>query len=135
MAVRQALGAGRGRLAREILTETTVLSFVGGVGGVLLAVVSLRVAGSLGIDALPLGADIVFDSRTGLAAILASVTVGVGIGLPILWLHLRGSTNLSLQTETREATTSHAVQRLRHALIVTQIAAACVLLYGAGLPG
>jgi predicted permease len=42
MAVRQALGAGRGRLACEILTETTVLSFVGGVGGVLLAVIGLR---------------------------------------------------------------------------------------------
>jgi predicted permease len=135
MAVRQALGAGRGRLAREILTETTVLSFVGGLGGVLLAIVSLRVAVSLGIDALPLGADIVFDSRAGLAAILASVAVGIGIGLPILWLHLRGSTNLSLQTETRGATTSPAIQRLRHGLIVTQIAAACVLLYGAGLLG
>jgi predicted permease len=135
MAVRQALGAGRGRLARVILTETTVLSLVGGVGGVLLAVIGLRLAVSLGIDALPLGADIVFDSRTGLTAVLASVTVGVGIGLPILWLHLRGSTNLSLQTETRGATTSHAVQRLRHGLIVTQIAAACVLLYGAGLLG
>jgi ABC-type antimicrobial peptide transport system permease subunit len=91
MAVRQALGAGRRRLAREILTETTVLSFVGGVGGVLLAVTGIRLSVSLGIDALPLGADIVFDSRTGLAAILASVAVGVGIGLPILWLHLRGS--------------------------------------------
>src|SRR6266496_762098 len=61
MAVRQALGAGRGRLAREILTETTVLSFVGGVGGVLLAVAGIRLAAPLGIDALPLGADIVFD--------------------------------------------------------------------------
>src|SRR6058998_1631101 len=98
------------RRAREILTETTVLSFVGGVGGVLLAIAGIRLAVSLGIDALPLGADTVFDSRTGLAAILASVTVGLGIGLPILWLHLRGSTNLSLQTETRGATTSHAAQ-------------------------
>jgi predicted permease len=133
MAVRQALGAGRGRLAHVALTETTLLSFVGGVGGVLLAVIGLRLAATLGIDALPLGADIVFDSRTGLAAILASVTVGVSIGLPILWLHLRGATNRSLQTETRGATTTCAVQRLRHSLIVTQIAAACVLLYGAGL--
>jgi predicted permease len=133
MAVRQALGARRGRLAREILTETTLLSFLGGVGGVLLAVIGLRVAVSLGIDALPLGVDIGFDRRTGLAAILASVAVGVGIGLPILWLHLYGPTNLRLQTETRGATTSHTVQRLRHSLIVAQIAAACVLLYGAGL--
>jgi predicted permease len=135
MAVRQALGAGHGRLAREILTETTVLSFIGGVGGVLLAVIGLRLAASLGIDALPLGTEVAFDRRAGLAAVLASVTVGLGIGLPILWLHLRGSTNLSLQTETRGATTSHAVQRLRHGLIMTQIAAACVLLYGAGLLG
>jgi len=135
MAVRQALGAGRGRLAREILTETTVLSLLGGVGGVLLAVAGLRLATSLGLEALPLGTDIVFDDRLGLMAVLASVAVGIGLGLPILWLHFRGATNLSLQTETRGATTSQAVQRLRHSLIVTQIAAACVLLYGAGLLG
>ena len=133
MAVRQALGAGRVRLAREVLTETTVLSFVGGVGGVLLAVIGLRLAVSLGIDALPLGEDVDFDRHTGLAAVLASVVVGIGIGLPIVWLHLGGTTNPSLQTQTHGATTSHAAQRLRHGLIVTQIAAACVLLYGAGL--
>lgn len=135
MVVRQALGARRGRLVGEILTETIVLSFVGGVGGVLLAIVGLRLAESLGIDALPLGSNIAFDSRTGLMAVLASVTVGIGIGLPALWLHLHDATNLTLQTETRGATTSHSVQRLRHSLIATQIAAACVLLYGAGLLG
>src|SRR6185436_20011611 len=97
IAVRQALGARRGRLASEILTETTALSFVGGVGGVLLAVVGLRLAESLGIDALPLGGDIAFDSRTGLMAVFASVAVGIGIGLPILWLHLHDATNLSLR--------------------------------------
>jgi predicted permease len=135
IAVRQALGARHARLAGEILTETTMLSFVGGVGGVLLAVVGLRLAVSLGIEALPLGADITFDSRTGLMAVIASVTVGIGIGLPIVWLHLRDATNLSLRIETRGATTSHSVQRLRHCLIATEIAAACVLLYGAGLLG
>jgi predicted permease len=135
MAVRWALGAGRRKLAREILTETTMLALIGGVAGVLLAVAGVRLALSLGADALPLGTDIAFDLRTALAAILIAITFGVGIGLPILWLHLRGSTNLSLQSETRGATANRTVQRLRHGLILTQIAVACVLLYGAGLLG
>ena len=133
MAVRQALGAGRGRLTREILTETTLLSLAGGVVGVLLAAAGLRLASSLGIDALPLGTEVAFDLRAALVAVSVSLAVGFGLGLPIAWSHLHGSAQLSLGSETRGATAGPAMQRLRHTLIVTQIAFACVLLYGAGL--
>lgn len=135
MAVRLALGAGRVRLAREVLTESTLLSLAGGLGGVLLAVAGMRLAMSLGLDALPLGMDIMFDVRAGVVAVLVSLGLGGAIGLPIVWLHLRGSTELSRQSESRGATSNPAVQRLRQGLIVTQIAVACVLLYGAGLLG
>jgi predicted permease len=135
MAVRQVLGAGRGTLAKGILIETTMLSLAGGAGGVLLAGAGIRLAMSLGLEALPLGADITFDGRAAWVAMLVSLALGVGIGLPILWLHLRGATYLSLQSESRGATGNVTVQRMRHGLIVTQIAVACVLLYGAGLLG
>jgi len=133
MAVRPALGAGRGRLMREILTETTLLSLAGGGGGVLLAAAGLRLASSLGIDALPLGTEVAFDLRAALVAVSASLAVGFGLGLPIAGSHLHGSARLSLGNETLGATDGPAMQRMRHTLIVTQIAFACVLLYGAGL--
>jgi predicted permease len=135
IAVRQALGASRGRLAQQILTETTLLSLAGGAGGVLLAIAGIRLAQSFGLDLLPLGADITFDARAALVAVLGSIALGACIGLPTFWLHLRGSTTLSMQSESRGATISRKVQRLRHGLIVTQIAVAGVLLYGAGLLG
>ncbi len=135
MAVRLALGAGRGNVAREVLTETALLALAGGAAGVVLAVVSLRVALFLGADALPLGTEIFLGSRAAVLAILISIALGIGIALPILWLHLCGSTHPSLQTETRGATSNPAMHRLRHGLIVTQIAVASVLLYGAGVLG
>jgi predicted permease len=75
------------------------------------------------------------DSRVAGLAMLASVTVGIITALPILWSQLGGSSEIRLQTETRGATTHPSVRRLRHALVVTQIAIAFVLLCGAGSLG
>jgi predicted permease len=135
MAVRLTLGAGRAQLARGVLVETTTLSLIGGVLGVVLACVGIRLALSLGADALPLGADIVFNLRTAVGATLVSIAIGAAIGLPVLWLNPRGATSTQLTSESRAATTSRSIQRVRHGLIVTQIAVACVLLYGAGVLG
>jgi hypothetical protein len=66
---------------------------------------------------------------------LVSVTVGIITALPILWSQLGGPKEIRLQTETRGAATHPSVQRLRHALVVTQIAIAFVLLCGAGSLG
>ncbi len=135
MAIRQALGASRLLLARGILVETIMLALSGGILGVLLAIGGIRLALTLGADALPLGADIAFDSRTAMVSILVSVAIGISIALPIIWYHLHGSTTASLSSESRGATTNRSVQNLRRGLIVTQIAMACVLLHGSGLLG
>ena len=134
-AVRQALGAGRWHIARTILTETMMLSLAGGVLGIVLTVLGLRLILLLGTDRLPLGAEIAFDSRVAVVSILTSIAVGICIALPIIWLNLRGTTNAQLQSETRGGTSSRSVQHLRNSLIVCQIAVAFVLLCGAGLLG
>ena len=110
-----------------------MLALCGGVLGVLLAICGIRLALTLGADALPLGADIAFDGRTATASILGAIVLGVCIALPIVWFHLRGSTNVNLRGESRGATANRRVRILHHGLIVSQIALACVLLYGSGL--
>jgi predicted permease len=133
IAVRHALGASQWHIARTILAETILLSLGGGVIGVLLAFFGIRLAGLLGANTLPLWADMTFDVRLANISILASIAVGVGLAIPIIWLNLRDTTNICLQSETRGGTTSRSVQHLRHSFIVTQIAIAFLLLCGAGL--
>lgn len=133
IAVRHALGASQWHIARTILAETILLSLGGGVIGVLLAFFGIRLAGLLGANTLPLWADMALDVRLAIVSILTSIAVGVGLAIPVIWLSLRDTTNVCLQSETRGGTTSRSVQHLRHSFIVTQIAIAFLLLCGAGL--
>jgi len=132
-AVRQALGAGRWHVARNLLLETVLLAFTGGVIGLAVGAVGIRLLAVLGIDQLPLGANVAMTGRVVLITLVASAFVGIALALPMMWFNLRGQLALVLQTESRGGTVSHAVQRLRHAFIVGQVALAFVLLVGAGL--
>jgi predicted permease len=134
-AVRQALGAGRRHVARDLLSETLVLAFTGGVLGIASGAVGIRLLAVLGTDRLPLGADVAFTGRVAFAALTASVIAGIVLALPVLGFNLRGRLALVLQTESRGGTVSRAAQRVRHAFIVGQVALAFVLLAGAGLLG
>ncbi len=133
IAIREALGASRWAIARSVLVETTMLSLAGGALGVWTAVAGIRLVRALGATQLPLGADITFDHRIAAASIVASLVVGIGIALPIMAIQRRISPQLCLQSETRGATASRSVQRIRQTFIVAQIAMAFVLLCGAGL--
>ena len=134
-AIREALGASRWNIGRSVLVETTILSLAGGALGVWIAVAGIRLMRSLGVTQLPLGADISFDHRIAAASIVASLVVGVCISLPIIAMTRRVSPQLCLQSETRGATVSRSVQRLRQTFIIAQIAIAFVLLCGASLLG
>ena len=133
IAVRKALGAGRGHLACQVLIETLMLSLGGGVVGVLLGVLGLRLIEQLGTGMLPLGANISFDGRIAIASIIASVAVCAGIAIPLIWINQRDTSNVSLNSETRGGTSSRSVQRVRHTFVVAQIAIAFILLCGASL--
>jgi len=134
VAVRQALGASRTHLVSEVIVETTQITLLGGLLGLVVAAGGIRLLAVLGANRLPLGAQIAFDGRLALAALLAAIAMGIAIAMPIIWLHFRGSGN-PLQSETRGATNGLAAQALRQAFVVAQIALAFVLLAGAGLLG
>lgn len=134
-AIRAALGGSRWNIASTILLESVLLSFGGGAFGLLVAFGGVRLVRMLGATMLPLGGGVEFDQRIAVVAIVASIVVGICIALPIIWINLRSTPQLDLQSESRGGTVSRSVQRLRHTFIVAQIALAFVLLCGAGLLG
>lgn len=135
LAVRQALGASRRHVAREVMVETLVLALAGGALGLAVGWAGIQLLASLGTEQLPLGATVEFDVRVASVALLGAGLVGVALALPIIWFNLRGNLAPVLQAETRGGTVSRAAQQMRHAFIVAQVALAFVLLSGAGLLG
>ena len=135
LAVRQALGASAGRITREVMLETVMLAFTGGVLGLAVGALGIRLLAALGTDRLPLGATIVFDGRVAALSLAVSVLVGCALALPIVWFNLHARLASVLQSESRGGTVSRAAQRVRHGFIVAQVALAFVLLSGAGMLG
>ncbi|SDS35146.1 duplicated orphan permease [Opitutus sp. GAS368] len=135
LAVRQALGASRRHITREVMLETVMLAVAGGVLGLGGGAIGIRLLSVLGTEQLPLGTTIVFDGRVAAVAFAVSVLVGIALALPVIWFNLHARLAPVLQAETRGGTGSRAAQRVRHGFIVTQIALAFVLLSGAGLLG
>jgi putative ABC transport system permease protein len=132
VAIRGALGAGRNRLIRQFLTESLVLSLLGGAAGLLVAVGGVRGLVALGPAALPRLANVGIDGRVLLFAIIASVGTGVLFGiLPALQ-----AAGADLQSPLREGGRMPAQRGgrgMRQFLVVTEVALAAVLVTGAGL--
>jgi predicted permease len=135
LAIRQSLGASRWHVVRQVMTETVLLMLAGGLFGLGVGSGGIRLLTVLGVQQLPLGADVAFEGRLALVAIMGAVVLGMLVALPIVWFNLHGHPANALQSETRGGTASHAAQRLRHGFIVAQITLAFVLLAGAGLLG
>jgi len=132
-AIRQSMGAGRRHVVRQVSIETLVLILIGGIGGLVVGANGIELLTRLGVDHLPLGTHIVFDSRLAIMSLLAIIILGIIISLPIAWFHLRGRLHEDLHSETRGGVSGQAAQRLRHGFVVAQIALTFVLLVGAGL--
>lgn len=132
MAIRTALGAGRLRLARQLLTESLLLSCLGGAVGILLAVFGARLIATLDPANFPRIDEVSIDWRVLGFAVLISLLTGVLFGLaPILQLP-RQALHATLKEGGRSAVgTSRG--RLRQSLVVAEIALTLVLLVGAGL--
>lgn len=133
MATRHAIGADLRRLARQLLTETTLLSIGGGVIGLAIGWWALRLVPTLGLDEMPRGFEIGLDPVSVAVILGIALAVGLLIGLmPVahLW---RLNINNALREEGRSGTASRTTNLLRRGLAVAQVTIAFVLLIGAGL--
>src|SRR5216110_2892695 len=135
MAIRRSMGASRAHVVNQVMTETVLLTFVGGLLGLVVGAWGIRLLEVLGADRLPLGAHIAFDGWLASIGLVGAILLGVAIAMPIAWFNLRSHLANVLQSESRTGTINRATQRLRHGFIVAQIALAFVLLAGAALLG
>ena len=133
LVLRTALGAHRGRVARQLLVESLLLAAMGGAAGTALAYVVVGVFQAADPGTIPRFAEVAVDSRIlGFALVLASLT-GVVFGLaPVLQLS-RNNPSLALREGAASFSDGRSARRLRSALVVAQTALALVLLVGAGL--
>lgn len=132
LAVRAALGAGRRRIIRQLLTESVVLSLIGGALGVAVGAAILRVAPVVIPDGLlPAAVTLSFDARVIAFCALASLAVGIVFGVAPAWQAMSFSSPEVMGADTR--TTTGGGGRLRNLFVVTEVATAVLLLFGAGL--
>jgi putative ABC transport system permease protein len=131
MSVRAALGAGRGRIVRQLLTESLVLAAAGAAIGVLLTTLAVPVLRDVGETAIPRLDELAVDWRVVSFGIAASLVTGILFGIAPALQASRADLNDLLRSGGRVA----AAGRLRSILIVTSVAMALVLLVGAGLVG
>jgi putative ABC transport system permease protein len=133
ISIRAALGAGRGRLIRQLLTESVVLALCGGAAGVLLARWGLDTLLALAPTSLPRISEIHLDSGVLFFSLALSVVTGLVFGIAPAWLAARTDMNEALKQGSRGSTEGGARGRLRSALVVVEVTLALVLLGGAGL--
>ncbi|MGH7557331.1 MAG: ABC transporter permease, partial [Gemmatimonadota bacterium] len=131
--VRAALGAGRTRLTRQLVTESLVLAVLGGVAGVALGYVGVRAFMLLSPTDLPRLDTIGIDGRVLLFAICGTVLTTLIFGLAPAVRFSRPDLLPALQGGGRSGTPGRMRNRLRRALVVAQVALALMLLIGSGL--
>jgi putative ABC transport system permease protein len=132
MAVRVALGAARGRIIRQLLTESALLSGAGALLGVAVAYAGVRALLALGASRLPRLDAVTFDTRVLLFALAALVVSGLLVGFAPA-LRLAGTDVRSLMNEsTRSATGGRGTARWLSVMTVVEIALAIMLVAGAG---
>jgi putative ABC transport system permease protein len=132
-AVRTALGAGRGRLVRQFMTEGVLLSIIGGILGLALARAGVQALIRLYPTSLPRTSEVTVDPAVLLFTLAVSVATGVVFGLaPLLHTRVKGLA-LALKEGGAKGATGAARHHVRRGLVMAEIALAVTLVIGAGL--
>jgi putative ABC transport system permease protein len=133
MALRMALGAGRTRMVRQMLTESLVLSLIAGVAGVLAAKLTLSFILHFVPASVPRLAEVGVDRTVLLFALLISIFTGIIFGLAPAFQAMKADMTAAIREGAQGSGYSAKTFRLRSVLIVSELALAVVLMVGAGL--
>ena len=132
-AIRAAMGAGRGRLLRQFMTEGCLLTLSGAALGLVVAVAGVRALIAAYPDSLPRSAEVSLDAGVLAFTLVVALATGAVFGFAPL-LHLApDATSMALKEGGQRATAGAGRQRLRRTLVVAEIALAVALVVGAGL--
>jgi putative ABC transport system permease protein len=131
--IRAALGAGRGRLIRQLLTESTILSVIGATVGVALARVGISAIAGIGGEAFPRLAQARMDWETLLFTTGIALATGIFFGIVPALQVSQFSAHESLKEGGRSSTAGTGHQRLRRLFVTAEVALSLALLIGAGL--
>ena len=132
LATRLALGAGRFRVGRQLVTESVLLTLLSAAAGLLVGYAALQLLGTLNIQELPRGEEIRLDGIVIAYTLVVATVIGFILGLIPVANVLPANLTIVLREEGRGGTAGRGARTLRRALVVAQVAFAFVLLIGAG---
>jgi putative ABC transport system permease protein len=133
IAIRAALGAGRARIVRQMLAESLLLAIIGGIAGLALAALGLRLLPALGAEQLPRLQEIRLDYWALGFTLLLTLMTGVIFGLIPALQTVKIDLHTSLKAGGRTAVSRKGRSRLRGALVIAEVALSLVLIISAGL--
>ena len=133
IAVRVAIGAGRGRIAQQLLIETSLLAAVGCLGGIVIAAAGMKMLLVLRPALIPRVGELSLDWRVLAFAVVISAATAVALALVAAWRGTAGDLRAALSQSQRTQGGGGASYRVRGSLVVVQLAMTVVLLIGAGL--
>src|SRR5438477_10448013 len=133
LAIRIALGAGRWRLLRQMLTESVLLAIAGAAAGIILSVWGLEMLKQIGARTVPRLAEVNVDLVVLIVTAVVAVGTGILFGLIPAFATTKPELTEALKEGGRSSTTGEERNKVRNSLVIAEIALALVLLVGAGL--
>jgi len=133
LATRHALGAGFGRLTRQLLTESVLLTAAGSALGLGIAHAAMASLSAVALDRTPQGTRVALDATVVAYAVAAAFVIGIAIGLLPVFSVRHRNLSQAFREDGRTGTAGRGVRAIRRALVTAQVAFAFMLLIGAGL--